>query len=130
MPSHRPSSPPPRSHLRAPRRGSPQCVVSPSPHAATDVVAAHKRLHHPPRQQLHFMTKLLPTSRPVLRSAARFHADQTPRTIRKMLQNLLPLKLQRHNLARLGLHPMQLKHTFCDIHSNHDTIHVGPSGCL
>jgi hypothetical protein len=22
---------------------------------------------------------------------------------------------------------MQLKHPFCDIHSNHDTIHVGPS---
>ena len=74
------------------------------------------------------MTELLQRSGPVLRSAARFHADQTARAVGKMLQKLLPLKLQRHNLPRLRLHPMQLKNPLCDIHSNHDTIHIGPSG--
>jgi hypothetical protein len=28
----------------------------------------------------------------------------------------------------LRLYPMQLKHPLCDIHSNYDSLHVGPSG--
>ena len=52
---------------------------------------------------------------PVLRSAARFRTDQTARTIRKMLQKLFPLKLQRRNLDCLQLRPMQLRYPPCDI---------------
>jgi hypothetical protein len=94
------------------------------------LVANHKWLDHPTRQQFDLVTELPQRAPPVLRASARLHADQTARSVRKMLQKLLPLKLQRHNLTRLTFHPMQLKHPLCDIHSHHATIHVGPSGCL
>jgi hypothetical protein len=94
------------------------------------LIAAYKGLYHAGRHELDLMTQILQRSRPVLRSAACFHADQTARAVGKMLQKFLPLKLQRHNLARRRLHPMQLKYPLCDIHSNHDTIHLGPSVCL
>jgi hypothetical protein len=49
-----------------------------------------KWLDHLPRQQLH-VTELAQIVRPVLLSAAPWHADQSLRTDRKILQQPLPL---------------------------------------
>jgi len=94
------------------------------------LVAAHKGLHHPRRQQLHLVPELLQLARPVLRTAAGLHADQARPTVREVLQELRPLQLHTDHLAALELDPVQLKHPLCDSDADHGTLHLGPSGCL
>jgi hypothetical protein len=53
----------------------------------------------------------------VLRTTARFHANQTGRAIRKMCQKNCALDLLIHNLACLSFDPMTLEYTLGYIHS-------------
>ena len=94
------------------------------------LVAAHKRPDHLRRQQPDLVAQLSQSTRPMLRAAARLHPDQARRAIGKVLQELCPCQLQTHDLARLHIDPVQLKHPSRRIHADDRSasLHLGPSG--
>ena len=92
------------------------------------LVAHDERFDELAGQQLDLMTQLDEFPRPVLSAAARFHADQAGLTVGKMLQKLLALELQIHDLSRFNIHPVQLKYPLCNVNADYGMLHDGSSG--
>jgi hypothetical protein len=56
--------------------------------------------------------------RPMMRTTARFHSDQTRRAIRKVFEKRCAFDLFANNLASLGLDPMKLEDVLRDINTD------------
>ena len=82
------------------------------------LVAADERPDNFRRQQTDIVAQFQQPSRPVLRAAACLHTDQAWCPIGEMLHELRPRQPQVHDLARLHVDPVQLKHPFCRIHAD------------
>ena len=77
------------------------------------LIAAHEGTDHLRGQQPDLVAESQQPARPVLRAAARLHRDQARRAIDEVFQELRPRQPQVHNLARLHIDPVQLKHPLC-----------------
>ena len=75
--------------------------------------------------QLHGVPERLQLPRPVMRAAARFHADQARRQVGEERHYLGALQLLlQHRLASL-IDPMHLDHVLCQIDPNRRNLHLG-----
>ena len=76
------------------------------------------------------MTERTQLARPMLGAAAGFHTNHAWGAIGKVLEEPGTLELDAHNFTALALHPVELKHAFCDIYTDNGMLHLGPSSCL
>ncbi|WP_254074164.1 hypothetical protein [Burkholderia sp. S171] len=64
----------------------------------------------------------------MLSAPARFHADQAPLPIGKVLQKCRAFDLFIEDLAAHRIDPVKLKYALCNINTDRRIIHFGPSG--
>ena len=65
--------------------------------------------------------------RPVVRAAARLHADQARRQLREKCQHALALQLPLHGHLACRIHPVHLEHALGEINPDRANLHVdGP----
>jgi len=98
------------------------------------LVGLDVRLDELRRDQLDVVPLRLQLARPVMGAAARFHADQARRQVRKKWGHLIPLELLAEDDLALRIHTVNLEHALCQINANCRNLHgdasLGLSGCL
>lgn len=82
------------------------------------LVTAHERAHGLGMDQPHGMTLHRQLTRPMVRSAAGFDADQARHTVGEVPQHLGPLELHIDDLACAHVHRVQLEHILGDVQPN------------
>jgi len=88
------------------------------------LVALDVRLHELRRYQPNSVTEPLQLSGPMMRTAARLHADQTGRQVGEKDGDLVsPQLLANHDIPSL-INPVNLEHVLCQIKANRRNLHV------
>ncbi|HUZ13300.1 MAG TPA: hypothetical protein VMU93_10665 [Caulobacteraceae bacterium] len=108
------------AHRRAPHRLAAALGVARIVLGALDVA-----LHVDRRHQLDLMAQPDQRARPIVRRAARLHADQRRRPRCKKLQDLASPQLAAHHRLARGVHPVHLNDVLGQINSEPDSFHGG-----
>src|SRR5262249_55038674 len=70
------------------------------------------------RHQLHGVPQLGNLTRPIMRTAAGLHADQTRRQLREERQHVLASELPGYDDLALGIDAVDLEHLLCKVESD------------
>ncbi|CAM6224308.1 hypothetical protein CISECK367B_14665 [Citrobacter sedlakii] len=76
------------------------------------------------------MPQFFQLTRPVLRAAAGFHANQTRFTITEVFQSRVALNLLVDNFTSMLINEMKLHQIFCDIDANRGQLSGLPNQAL
>ena len=94
------------------------------------LVADIERFDKSGLQEPDLVTLLAQLTRPMVRTAARFHANEARRTIGEEFQKIRSLDRLVDDFTRFPIDVMHLKHILGDIHAYRGKIHLGLSGYL